>query len=364
MSQAHTTPTANQMDRVPVRRRRLPAAAGACGLIVAWAFVWLSLWALAPAVAGWRPVVIASDSMLPAIRAGDVIVARPHSGIGLGSGAVVVFDPGDGRGLVTHRIAAAHDDGTYTTGGDANASTDSTPLRPDQVIGVGALRVPYVGLPLLWLQSGSPGKVLGLLAALGVAIRFARSTPTDAARRGATGRAEAGRPGAAIPVATEPHPARSASMPTASGPGLGVILMIIGMLTIGAARSAFADTTANLGSTVSAWQGAADAADAAVIEVRAPATARMNDTVTVEVDVANLGAVEATFEVRLADATKGQPIGTETVTLGPGGATTLVFSWQPGGPQGDRLLAAETALADDADPDNDTATTTVVITNR
>jgi signal peptidase I len=357
MSQTHTTQKPDRLDRATRRRgRRLRAAAGACGLILAWVFVWLALWALAPAVAGWRPVVIASDSMLPAIRAGDVIVARPHSGIGLGPGAVVVFDPGDGRGLITHRIAAVNDDGTYTTGGDANASTDSTPLHPDQVIGVGTLRVPYIGIPLLWLQGGSPGKVVGLLAGLAAAVWLTRSASTGAPRRAA-----ADRPDGAIPVATEPHPARSASMPTASGPGLGAILMIVGLITIGAARGAFADTTANAGSSVSAWQAAPDVA---VIEVRAPATARTGDTVAVEVDVANLGGTEATFEVRLGDVTKGQPIGTETVTLGPGGATTVVFSWKPGGPQGDRLLEAEAILADDADPDNDTATATVVITSR
>jgi signal peptidase I len=354
MSQAHTTQGAEPMDRMTTRRSpRLPAAVGLFGLIVGWVFVWLALWALAPAVAGWRPVVIASDSMHPSIRAGDVIVARPHSGIGLSGGTVVVFDPGDGRGLITHRIAAVYDDGTYATGGDANASPDSTPLRPDQVIGVGALRVPYIGLPMLWLHDGSWSRVLVVFALLVMAIGLTRSGRHPAPRHG-------DRSGA-VPDTPEPDPARTASMPTVSGPALGVLLVAIGVLTIGPARAAFADTTTNPGSSVSAWQATPDAA---VTDVRAPATARINETVTIEVDVANVGAAGATFEVRLRDVTKGQTIGADTVTLAPGGSTTLVFSWSPGGPQGNRLIEAEAILDSDGNPDNDVAATTVVITSR
>jgi signal peptidase len=59
--------------------------------------------------------------------------------------------------------------------GDANPQEDSSQVDRQAVHGVGALRVPYVALPILWLHENAWGKlaafvavVLALVAALGL----------------------------------------------------------------------------------------------------------------------------------------------------------------------------------------------------
>lgn len=138
---------------------------GLIGLFVSLAALWLTLLVVVPALAGWSSIVITSDSMAPTVRSGDVVVAAPHDGIGLGSGSVVVFQDPAGSGLITHRIAAVNEDGTYQTKGDANQVNDSTPLTPDQVVGVGRILVPLVGLPSIWVWTDA-WLVFGLWAAL------------------------------------------------------------------------------------------------------------------------------------------------------------------------------------------------------
>lgn len=123
---------------------------GLLALFVVSTLVWLLAWATIPAVLGWKPVAITSDSMAPAIRSGDIVVAAPHTGDGLGPGTVIVFQNPTGVGLVTHRIVDVASTGEYITGGDANRPPDSTPVQPGQVIGVGRLLVPLVGSPLVW----------------------------------------------------------------------------------------------------------------------------------------------------------------------------------------------------------------------
>jgi len=138
---------------------------GLIGLFVSLAALWLTLFVVVPALAGWSSVAIVSDSMAPSIRSGDVVVAAPHDGIGLGPGSVVVFQDPAGDGLITHRITAVNEDGTYQTKGDANRVNDSTPLTPDQVVGVGKILVPLVGLPSIWVWTDA-WLVFGLWAAL------------------------------------------------------------------------------------------------------------------------------------------------------------------------------------------------------
>lgn len=150
--------------RVSVPSLRLPGAVrrtlGMAGLVVVYVALWLMVWAIAPALGlGWTSVVITSGSMAPAIRPGDVVVAEPHHGRALGPGTVAVFRDPSGDGLVTHRISGVNPDGSYLTRGDANRAADSTPLRPEQVVGVGRILVPVAGLPVVWYLAGAWDKL-------------------------------------------------------------------------------------------------------------------------------------------------------------------------------------------------------------
>lgn len=120
-----------------------------------WLVLWLVLWAAVPALLiGWEPVLITSGSMGPNISAGDlVLISEPAGDELLAQGTVITFDdPVVPGGLITHRIDGVREDGMYRTRGDANEAPDPTPVAHEDVVGVGRLLVPLVGLPIHWLR--------------------------------------------------------------------------------------------------------------------------------------------------------------------------------------------------------------------
>lgn len=151
-----------------------------------WVVAWLALAVLLPAIGlGWQPVVITSGSMSPLIRPGDVVLTVDDAAPEVGE-VVTFVDPSRPDRLVTHRIVAVEEDGSYRTRGDANAVPDSTPVPSDNVLGRGRLLVPLVGLPLVWLSGGL------LLFALWVAVTVAAAVTVsgrggDAPREAAAG---------------------------------------------------------------------------------------------------------------------------------------------------------------------------------
>lgn len=113
--------------------------------------------AVTPFVVGWGSYIVKSGSMEPSIQVGDVVVAKPWTeDQPIRVGRVFVYDdPATTRPhLMVHRIVELRDDGDYTTAGDANDLTDSTPLQRDDVRATAVLLVPFVGLPVTWAQSG------------------------------------------------------------------------------------------------------------------------------------------------------------------------------------------------------------------
>lgn len=123
----------------------------------------LGILAISPALFGHTSTVVMSDSMAPGIRAGDVVAVRPTPARSIRVGMVVlVDDPSFPGRLRLHRVAERTGDG-FVLKGDANEQRDPTPVRATAVHGVGYLRVPFIGLPVLWLRTGR-----GLLAALSV----------------------------------------------------------------------------------------------------------------------------------------------------------------------------------------------------
>lgn len=148
-----------------------------------WLVLWLVGWATVPTLLlGWQPVLITSGSMGPTISPGDVVLlGEPPADEVLETGAVITFnDPGRSGGLITHRIDGVREDGLYRTRGDANESPDSTPVAHADVVGVGRLLVPVVGLPVQWLRSDMVafalfvGGTLAAAVAAGTANRAGR----------------------------------------------------------------------------------------------------------------------------------------------------------------------------------------------
>lgn len=104
------------------------------------------------ALAGWTPVTIASGSMTPALREGDVLMMDTTADRAVGQRSIVVFER-DGE-LVAHRVFAVNGD-ELVTKGDANARPDAESVAMSEVVGVGRLVVPLVGRPLLWAERGT-----------------------------------------------------------------------------------------------------------------------------------------------------------------------------------------------------------------
>lgn len=118
-------------------------------------FLMLAVWSTVPTFARWTTTTVASDSMAPTIRAGDVVAAAPVADDELIEGRVALADDPDHAGrLRLHRIDRVGDDGTLTLKGDANAQADSTRVDADAVHGIGVLRAPWIGLPGLWVRTG------------------------------------------------------------------------------------------------------------------------------------------------------------------------------------------------------------------
>ena len=136
---------------VPSTLDRATPALPFAGRIVYHFALWLMIAAIVPLLWGWRATVVTSGSMSPSIDTGDIVVTSPYDGRILGPGTIAVFEDGLG-GQVAHRIVGVNPDGTYVTRGDANDAIDSSPLKPEQVVGVGRMLVPFVGLPLVWID--------------------------------------------------------------------------------------------------------------------------------------------------------------------------------------------------------------------
>ncbi len=150
-------------DTTPARTTRHRRAAVvldiAAGLVVAIAIVGL----IATQVMGYRVLGIASDSMIPALDRGDLIVSRPVSINSIGHGDIVVFDEGQQtRLLVAHRVVniikvnlnvtdsrtgAQHTEHSQIlrTQGDANPLVDPVPVDARTFVGVLLVRLPGIG---------------------------------------------------------------------------------------------------------------------------------------------------------------------------------------------------------------------------
>src|ERR1700724_2678423 len=120
--------------------------------------VGMLIWSvLPPLLVGWHGSVVVSDSMRPRLKPGDV----------------VLDDPPDARRIMVHRVREVRPDGSMLTAGDANTSRDSTPVPKQAYIGLGRLRIPWVGLPVLWWRQGRYQRVgaIGLGLAGGAGLR-------------------------------------------------------------------------------------------------------------------------------------------------------------------------------------------------
>jgi hypothetical protein len=124
-------------------------------------------WALLPIALGWTPTTVMTGSMEPRIHPGDVVISRPAPTDATSLNHILLVDDPDHAGrLRLHRFAEFAPDGNLILRGDANSANDSTPVAPTAVHGVAVLRIPFVGLPMVWFAEKNWGPFAAALAAV------------------------------------------------------------------------------------------------------------------------------------------------------------------------------------------------------
>lgn len=117
---------------------------------------------------GLTALVDYTDSMKPAISAGDVILDETVPARELRAGQIAsIADPASGR-LITHRVVSATPEGArvvVVTRGDANDSSERWVLDASEPTKRMVGRVPWVGHVIAWFASPGLRSVLMLLAA-------------------------------------------------------------------------------------------------------------------------------------------------------------------------------------------------------
>jgi signal peptidase I len=121
---------------------------------------------------GTTALVDYTDSMAPAIHAGDVIVDRATRAADLRPGQVAtIADPARGTS-VTHRVESVSRTGatvTVVTRGDANDASERWVLPAAGTVRHMVARIPWVGHVMVWLTSPLLRALLLALAALAAA---------------------------------------------------------------------------------------------------------------------------------------------------------------------------------------------------
>lgn len=219
-----------RMSGNPVRAWSvLIVAAIARGILLS--AVSLIIWAAVPALWGWMPTTVKSDSMAPAIRAGDVVVSAPANASNIHLGQVLLVDDPDHHGrLRLHRFVQTDAQGRLILRGDANKINDSSPVELADVRGFGVLRVPWVGLPGLWLGKGD-FVPLAMTAAGAVALFLVSRLDVPYFR---------------------PRTTRSSKLPVAAGVAACVLIASGGIVSQTPAYAAFSSTTTGPASTFAA----------------------------------------------------------------------------------------------------------------
>jgi signal peptidase I len=115
-------------------------------------------------VSGGRLLAMTTPSMCPTVCVGSLVAVQPQHGA-VHPGELVTFRPPGQSATFTHRVVKVHDNGSFTTKGDAEASPDPWVVPPSDVIGRVSFTVAGLGW---WLRA------LPMVAAGSVVLLFAR----------------------------------------------------------------------------------------------------------------------------------------------------------------------------------------------
>lgn len=104
------------------------------------------------------PLIVLTDSMVPQIHSGDLIICRTAQENEIAVGDIIAFfDPvGNGTSVVTHRvIEVTEQDGApaWRTQGDANNTADTALVPASKLVGVYRTRIAGAGNVAMFMQT-------------------------------------------------------------------------------------------------------------------------------------------------------------------------------------------------------------------
>lgn len=109
-----------------------------------------------PELFGHRFMVVLSDSMLPTIRHGDLVVGNPPVPGAVQVGEIVTYRDNAEQKLITHRVVEVRQVGgepTFVTKGDANGAVDNITVYGRDLVATYAFRIPFAGYLLAFAKS-------------------------------------------------------------------------------------------------------------------------------------------------------------------------------------------------------------------
>ena len=160
--------------------RRNPAARVILIIVILFAATYGGVEVLRIALRTESPLmVVSSESMVPTLNVGDIILVRgvdPHA---VTVGTIIIFhSPHNYEMPIVHRVVAIDDQGnsiSFETKGDHNPVQDSWRVPSQNLMGVYVAKLPYVGLISLQLRGPVGVTLIILLVALIVAIEYGES---------------------------------------------------------------------------------------------------------------------------------------------------------------------------------------------
>ena len=127
-------------------------------------------------------MVVSSQSMVPTLNVGDIILVRGVDPRDITVGTIIIFhSPSNYDMAIVHRVYAIENQGGtpfFVTKGDNNPAPDAWKVPPQNLMGVYVARIPYVGVLSLELRGPIGVTLIILLVALIIAIEYNESKPS------------------------------------------------------------------------------------------------------------------------------------------------------------------------------------------
>lgn len=113
-----------------------------------------------PSVGGYLPLIVLTDSMVPEIYSGDLIICHTEDAEAIKVDDIIAFfDPaGNGTSIVTHRVMEIVDENgklEFRTKGDNNNTEDKLLVPAESLVGVYKTRIAGLGNVAMFMQSST-----------------------------------------------------------------------------------------------------------------------------------------------------------------------------------------------------------------